>query len=111
MAGSYRTFFKKDISRDFFMKEHFEVWPFCSSRFNDNNDNLISRLQITVADAINKKVKLPDFMIFVLDNDLIEFLAFKKAGVSVLLGTWLEWLFNQVHEMVLTRKDALRAKC
>ena len=106
VAGSYQTCFKMSMY-PFFMKSCYEVKPFCSSRFNDKNENLLSRLQITVANAVNVITPLPDYMVFVLDGDIIQYLNFRAMGVSVLLGTMLEWIFNQVHSLVLERKKLL----
>ena len=54
--------------------------PFCSSRFSDSNTNLLSQLQITLVDAINMKVHLLDYIVIILDNDMIDYLKFKGQG-------------------------------
>ena len=110
LAGMFRTFFKKNVDYQFYMKQDFEVTPFCSSRYNDKNANMLSRLQITVTDAVNGKKPLLQFMVFILDNDLLDILDFKGIGISTLLGTWIKWLCNQVNELVLMRKDKLPLK-
>ena len=73
MAESYRKNFKK-VNGDFFIKEHYDALPFCSSKYNDKNSNLISRLQHSLALALNSKNYLPAYIIVFLDDDLIEFL-------------------------------------
>ena len=107
VAGMYRTCFKKNTSYDFYMKWEFEVLLFCSSRYNDKNENMLSRLQITLADAINKKTVLPEYIVVLLDCDLIDYLDFTGVGMSSLLGNWFEWLCVQFNEMIEARQNQL----
>ena len=102
--------FKLNTSYAFYMKKAFEVEPFCCNRFNGSNSNLISRLQITMADAINSKVTLPQYILILLDNDIIDFLDFRGVGISSLIGQWIEWFLTQVHEMIIKRKERLPPK-
>ena len=88
------------MTDEWFIKNEFEIYPFCSSRFVSNNGNCLSRLQITIANGINAHVTLPEYMIFVLDDDLIQFLEYKSWGVASLYGPWLEWLLQSVQNLV-----------
>ena len=54
VSESYRLNFKK-AGPDYFMKKNFDISTFCSNKYNDKNTNMLSRLQNTVAAAINKK--------------------------------------------------------
>ena len=87
----FRVHFKK-ATGEFFLKKNFEVEAFCSSRFNDSNQNVISRIQIALAKALNQHFVIPEFIIVVLDDELIQYLKFKDAGASLMYGSWLEWL-------------------
>ena len=108
LAELFRPIFKKSKQEEeFYMKEHYDITSFCSSKYNDKNQNMISRLQITVAAAINKEKYLPKFMLILLDDELINYLDFTKCGQSPMMGDWIQWLASQIDEMVKTKKSYL----
>ena len=92
------------------MKEQFDVLPFCSSKFSDSNSNILSRLQITLADAFNSKARFPEYIVMILDDDVLQFLRYEGKGAGQLYGSWKEWLALQVHTMITDRKEQLPAK-
>ena len=53
LAGSYQVNFKK-ASFQSFIKENYELFLYCNSRCNSANQNLLSHLHITMANAINQ---------------------------------------------------------
>ena len=106
IAESYRKGFKK-AGEEFFLKKHFEVMPFCSSKYNDKNANLLSRLQHSFATALNSKVYLPAYVVIVFDDDLIEYLGHKKFKVASMYGQWIEFLAKTFHEMLQLEFDHL----
>ena len=99
LASTVRIHFKKS-SHDFFLKENYQVDVFCGNRFNNSNQNVLSRIQISLASAINSVHRLHNFILMILDNDLIEFLKFKEPGAATMYGTWIEWLCNTLQTMV-----------
>ena len=84
------------------------VWEIYNIMYNNKNENMLSCIQTVVAETINKKILLPDYAVVILDNDLLDYLDFKGMGCSVMISTWLEWLFNQLHVMFLTCKQQLK---
>ena len=56
------------------MKENFEVVPYGSNSYNDNNQNAVSRITNSLIQALNSKYYLPEFLLIFLDDDLIEHL-------------------------------------
>ena len=111
VAESYRKSFKK-ASGDFYMKNNFEVFPFCSSRFSDKNTNVLSRIvnSLVPVHALNTKFHLPEYLIIFLDNDLIEHLQYKRMNVASLLGPWLEYLMEFVGDVLQSRRQLLNLK-
>ena len=101
VAKTYRKKFKK-ASDDFFLKKHYDVMPFCSSRFNDKNSIMLSRLQHSLATALNSKTYLPAYIVILLDDDLIDYLNYLKFKVATLLGHWVEFLAKEFNEMLST---------
>ena len=110
IASTYRRNFKKVGHDQLYCKRNFEVTAFCSSRFSDSNNNVLSRVVNTAAEAINKNIKLPKFIVVVLDTDLIEYLNYKNYGVSGMLGSWLEYLAKELDNMIRVRLEQLPDK-
>ena len=91
MAETYRNHFKK-LDGEWFMKENFEVFPFCSSKCSDNNANMLSHITNSLVFALNKHYKLPCFIIVIMDNDLVWYLQYEDDGATRMVGEWLEWI-------------------
>ena len=76
---------------------------------------MLSHLQHSLASAlnskINKKIGLPQYIVVVLDDNLITFLDFKGSGISMLLGSWIEWLADSFSALIEERKKMLPPKC
>ena len=99
-----------DANYDDYIKHHFEFQMFCNSRFNSATTNILTRIQNTVASAINNHISLPKYMLLILDDDLITYLDYKGSGVSELLGKWLSWLIQQIEKLVSARLNQLPPK-
>ena len=78
--------------------------PLCSSRYNNKNSNLLSWIQYSLALGLNSKAHLPPYIVVFLDNDLLDYLQYKRAyKVASLLGDWLEYLAKTIQEMIQTK--------
>ena len=106
MATTYRNHFKKAKSTSF-MKTAFDVFAFCNSKYSSKETNMLSRLKGTVSKAIEKRLKLPRFVVVVLDNDLIQFLAYINKGMASLIGELFEWLVECMLQLLKDRKSIL----
>ena len=100
VASSYRVHFKKLNTYEAFMKENFQICVFCGSKYTSQDVNPLSRVLNALIAAINDEVYLPEFVLFVLDADLIDFLNYSGYGVSTILGSWLEYLFKEVNDCI-----------
>ena len=108
MAETFQKNCKK--TSDLFIKEYFKVLPFCSSKYSDRNINAVSRITNSFLQALNAKYYLPEFMILFLDDDLIEFLNYKRFNLASLLGPWIEYISQCVSESIQDRYQKLSAK-
>ena len=106
LAETYCKYFKK-AGPDFYMKENYDVTAFCSSKYSDKNTNAVSRVLNSLILAVNQKVILPDYLINCLEADLIEYLGYKKYGVSTLYGSWIEFLSKEISEILDARRQGL----
>ena len=111
------TSWQKHIQKNFkkagyplFMKERYEVLPYCSSRFSDKNTNALSRLVNSFISALNTKFYLPSYVVIALEADLIDFLQYKRFAVASLLGPWVEYLAQLFVEILDERRKKLPLK-
>ena len=113
VAETYRAHFKlvdPENLYKFYMRKYFDIVPYCNSRHNSVDTNLLSRIRNTIAHGINERGKLPKFMVCALDSDVINYLDFRNAGTAALLGEMMSWLINEVENMITTRKKQLISK-
>ena len=110
LVETYCKGFKKS-SCDFYLKEHYEVIPYCSSRYSDKNTNALSRIVNSFTEALNLKFYLPDYMVVFLDNDLIDYLQYKRFNLASLLGPWIEFLMQLFAKSLQQRYRDLKPKC
>ena len=111
MAKSYQNHFRK-LQCESFMKELFEVYAFCGSKYSSSDMNIINRIKNSLVKAINNHGKFPKFIVLVLDMDLAEYLGFTGQGLVSLLGEFVEWLVGKFAQLISDRLSVLptRAK-
>ena len=73
---------------------------------------MLSRIYNSLAGAINKTKSgiLHRYVIVVLDDDLISYFNFAQEGLATLLGTWLEWLAEQLDKTIEDGKKQVPLK-
>ena len=94
------------------MKDGFDVIPFCNSRYASNDTNMLSRIQNSFARGVNERVKLPKYVVVILDNDLIDYVS-AEAGtgnMATFLGEWIEYLMNNLLELCQLQRKSLPKK-
>ena len=109
VATTYRTHFRK-ARFESFIKNSFDVIGYCNSKFNSSERNMLIRLKTTLFKAIEKRVKLLRFIVTVLDNDLIQYLAYVNKGMASMIGEWFKWLTNCFSEISQQCRELLPPK-
>ena len=104
-ATSYRKhFLLREDNLDTFIKKRFKHVMSCNSRFNIPTANMLVRLQNSFVSAFNNKntggPPLPKFILIVLDNDIISFLRYTGVGSAEMMGSWIQWLAEQLDSMI-----------
>ena len=100
----------KKASHNLFIKNNFEIMAFCSSKYSDKNVNTLSRLVNSFIQAMNTKFYLPEYLIIFIDDNLIEYLQYKRYNVASLLGPWIEYLCQMIAESLQNRCQQLPMK-
>ena len=103
----------KNYADKSYIKSNYEFKPFCNSRFASSTENMLTRLQNSLAMGFNhfKDGRLPQYIVVVLDDDLITYLDFKKEGATTLLGIWIQWLAQEAQKLLQDRLQQLPVKC
>ena len=72
--------------------------------------SLIGRLRNIMVTALNDNVKLPKYIILVIEDDIIRCVNFDKPGVSTVFRIGLKWLADELHDLVINGKKVLPHK-
>ena len=91
-------------------KENFDCPVFCSSKYENSNSNLLSRLVNSFAFGLNSKPFPPTAIIVILHDDMIQYLNYEKYGISSMYGDMLDWVATQLEEIINTRINQLPVK-
>ena len=111
MAETFREYCNiPSRTKQFYMLDQFEVSAICNSRHNSSDENLLSRFRNTLVTAINEKVRLPKYILIVLDDDLLKFLDYYNVGSAGMYGDWLQYLVEEIHEIFKKGKQQLPKK-
>ena len=88
------------LSDDLFITKYFDVKRFCNNRWASANTNILSRIENKYARALKENDKLPNYVVVVLDDDLIEDLMYQSEGVAEMYGERLEY-----SNIIIVRND------
>ena len=88
------------------------MYAFCGSKFTSSDVNMINCLKNSLIKAINNHGKFPEFIVVVLDYDLVEYVNFEGPGLAGILGVMIEWLAKKFLALITDQQKILlnRAK-
>ena len=111
MAHSYREYCKIPVrTQSFFMADNYEVTPLCSSKSSCSEVNMLLRLKCLLLTGLNKHAKLPKYLLFIMDDDLIKFLNFYNQESAELFGALVESITKEFFMMIEICKSQLPKK-
>ena len=96
VAHTYRTGYK-DVDKkegEYFTEKFFNVHAYCSSRYDNNETNMLKQIANSFVQAMAENSYLPRFLVMVFDDDIIDFTDFDQKGVSTLFGKFIDFLAN-----------------
>ena len=71
------------------------------SESTDKPNNRLARIHNTLASAMSRRAMLPKIIVFILEDDIINYLGYNDYGVSEMFGRMLEYLLNEVQKSIL----------
>ena len=94
-----------------YTKEHFEVSGFMNDKYKSIDTNAVSRMRNLMVGALHDRVVFPKYIVVVMDDDLVEFVAEKnlEAGTKTFTRL-LNWLMRQYSRIIETQKEFLPGK-
>ena len=94
-----------------YIRKHFDVEVFASS-CSGNSRSVLACLQNIMAKAMDEHNKFPKYIIYVVEDDLLRCINFDQGEIAAIFQSILNWLTEEVHWLIQTRKNALptRAK-
>ena len=110
LARTYRQFFGNLDPDVLFTRSNFETSAYCNGRYSCNVTNLLLRFFNAFISAMTKRIKLPKFLVIVLDNDLTEFIKIHKTGVASILDRYVESMVTTIDNLIKERKRQLPVK-
>ena len=110
MAKSYQSHFKKNEIPDMHLKVEYDYYPYCESKYSNKEMNMLCRIKASLARAIGERVKMPKFIIFILDDDIMRYLNYLEDGIATLYGGILKSLVQRIQEMIDERIKLLPKK-
>ena len=96
---SHRTKrYEDEVIPESFVKTNYEFDIFYISKYSSATTNMLTRIQNTVARAINKNTLLPKYIVLALEDDLITFMDYKGdgAGIADVFSKWITWITDEV---------------
>ena len=118
MTASFENYFQqmpRKLSKGSpgsYMKTHYDVTRFMKGKMlpSENLPNILVRLKNALITGINEQVLLPKAILIVLDDDLMDSLGHYQEGFSLSIGKLMEWLANELHDIICKHKEKLPSR-
>ena len=113
MAHSYKQFFKNARSPNGnlgYLSAHYDISPFFYSYDDNLQGNVLNRLVNLLIMAIGEETLLPKAIIIDLDDDIMDELNHYTTGITISIGKMIEWLMNQIHNIITGYNEKLPSK-
>ena len=92
-----------------YMYDFFKVIPLYMSS-NGSADGSLQRIYNAVVEGLNEHVRLPRYVLFFPDCDLIVHTNYFTYGVKTILQDEIDWLMKQVDRALIARRESLKSK-
>ena len=106
-------------ANDSYAQEHFEIKLVYHSGLNikstqanarDFDDNAVSRIYNSFVKAMTDSASIPKLVVFILENDVIQFINYDNFGVTALYGKIIDTLARNINQAVDQFREFLPAK-
>ena len=92
-----------------YIKDTFEIHTITGGQ-RQMNRNVIGRIRNAVATAIGRYNKLPTFIIFAIEDDIISNIIYNDFGLKILYGEILDWLMSEIRMLIQEFKRMIPAR-
>ena len=92
------------------IQAHYDTLKLCHGYNNNQVGNILKRLRNLFVEAINNMYLLPKAVVIVLDDDMLDEFNHYKSGLTTGIGKMVEWIVNEIHEIITDYKEDLPSK-
>ena len=92
-----------------YLYEYYNITPLYSAAVSTTR-SIMARVHNELVTELNKKDKLPRYLLIILDKDLIEAIDYDEFGVGQLFYDQLNWFAKNVEKSLDLRKDDIKHK-
>ena len=104
LINSYGKYFQSVDMDQSFIRSNFETKM--AAGYKLWNKSYISRIRNSLARAITENGGiLPQYIIVMLDNELIRLIKHDQYGISKIFGKTTEWLAREIQKLITSAKD------
>ena len=86
--------------------DNFEIKLFHAMTYSSHIQDFMAHLCNTLAGALNEE-RLPKAIVFVLEDDMINYANVNRFGMSLVYGKLLHYLMSEINKLILAQKDLL----
>ena len=83
---------------------------FLNNKTDSLDTNAVSRIRNLLVGAIHMQVQLPKLIVVVPDNDIIEYIDYRKYGAAEVYAKFLDWIMTQQERLIASQKEYLPLK-
>ena len=85
----------------------FDIKGFFTNKFTHYDQNAVSRICNTLITALQEKIKLPKWIIIVMDDDLIKYIDVDSKDIAEVLSRLLDNIMKEHNKTIAIHKDFL----
>ena len=111
VANSFQQYILDAVrQRKLYMTMNYEVKHFAVKSYCSHVQNVLARVKLQFAKALNEETRLPKTCIFVLNDDIIRHSRLNEVDASSILNEIMPWLLKEVQKLTNIHKDQLPQK-
>ena len=110
MTRTFQAGYTSMKEEDCYTKRNFETTAIMTSKYKNNNSNILSRIRNAFVQTLKTCKALPKIVVVVVEDDLINFFGNSPVGANKLFGTAIDWLMTELTKTVDSFKEFIPFK-
>ena len=114
MTSSFEQNYKEKTLNNYnagYIRQNYNIVGKSSNKYTSNNPNLISRVQCQLVRAIHDEIKLPKYIVMVMDDDIVDiFRDTPELVTDTSMGKIINVMMNDIRKLIQMQKEYLPTK-